>query len=96
MARETDEARIGTLYAYNRAGWLLEKREPVSRAEDGSVQYRLTQYVYDTNGNRTEEKRFLSFQDGESAKGSIHTLTFGYDKQNRLVRVSDGLGAVVR
>ncbi len=28
--------------------------------------------------------------------GSIHTLTFGYDKQNRLVRVSDGLGAVVR
>ena len=96
LARETDEARIGTLYAYNRAGWLLEKREPVSRAEDGSVQYRLTQYVYDTNGNRTEEKRFLSFQDGESAKGSIHTLTFGYDKQNRLVRVSDGLGAVVR
>ena len=93
---ETDEARIGTLYAYNQAGWLLEKREPVSRAEDGSVQYRLTQYVYDTNGNRTEEKRFLSFQDGESARGSIHTLTFGYDKQNRLVRVSDGLGAVVR
>ena len=96
LAGETDEARIGTLYAYNRAGWLLEKREPVSRAEDGSVQYRLTQYVYDTNGNRTEEKRFLSFQDGESARGSIHTLTFGYDKQNRLVRVSDGLGAVVR
>lgn len=32
------------VYAYNRAGWLLEeKREPVSRAEDGSVQYRLTQ-----------------------------------------------------
>ncbi len=96
LSGETDEARIGTLYAYNRAGWLLEKREPVSRAEDGSVQYRLTQYVYDTNGNRTEEKRFLSFQDGESARGSIHTLTFGYDKQNRLVRVSDGLGAVVR
>ena len=96
LAGETDETRIGTLYAYNRAGWLLEKREPVSRGEDGSVQYRLTQYVYDTNGNRTEEKRFLSFQDGESARGSIHTLTFGYDKQNRLVRVSDGLGAVVR
>ena len=96
LAGETDETRIGTLYAYNRAGWLLEKREPVSRAEDGAVQYRLTQYVYDTNGNRTEEKRFLSFQDGESARGSIHTLTFGYDKQNRLVRVSDGLGAVVR
>ena len=96
LSGETDEARIGTLYAYNRAGWLLEKREPVSRAGDGSVQYRLTQYVYDTNGNRTEEKRFLSFQDGEGARGSIHTLTFGYDKQNRLVRVSDGLGAVVR
>ncbi|OUP07850.1 hypothetical protein B5F35_13930, partial [Anaeromassilibacillus sp. An200] len=95
LAGETDEERIGTLYAYNRAGWLLEKREPVSRAEDGTVQYRLTQYTYDANGSRTEEKRFLSFQDAESARGSIHTLTFGYDKQNRLVRVSDGLGAVV-
>ena len=56
-----------------RAGW-LEKREPVSRAEDGTVQYRLTQYTYDANGSRTEEKRFLSFQDAESARGSIHTL----------------------
>ena len=96
LAGETDEARIGTLYAYNRAGWLLEKREPVCRAEGGEVRFRLTQYVYDANGNRTAEKRFLSFQDEASARGSIHTLTFGYDKQNRLVRVSDGLGAVVR
>ena len=32
----------------------------------------------------------------EKAKGSIHTLSFAYDKQNRLVRVSDGLGAAVR
>ena len=84
------------MHRYNAAGWLLETREPVSRAKDGTVQYRLTQYAYDANGNRTEEKRFLSFQNAESAKGSIHTLTFDYDKQNRLVRVSDGLGAVVR
>ena len=96
LAGDTDEARIGTMHRYNAAGWLLETREPVSRAEDGAVRYRLTQYAYDANGNRTEEKRFLSFQDGESAKGSIHTLSFAYDKQNRLVRVSDGLGAVVR
>ena len=45
LAGDTDEARIGTLYAYNRAGWLLEEREPVSRLEDGSIQYRLTQYA---------------------------------------------------
>ena len=96
LAGDTDEARIGTMHRYNAAGWLLETREPVSRAKDGTVQYRLTQYAYDADGNRTEEKRFLSFQNAESAKGSIHTLTFDYDKQNRLVRVSDGLGAVVR
>ena len=96
LAGNTDEARVGTMHRYNAAGWLLETREPVSRAKDGAVQYRLTQYAYDANGNRTEEKRFLSFQNAESAKGSIHTLTFSYDKQNRLVRVSDGLGAVVR
>ena len=93
---ETDEERVGILYHYNTAGWLLEKREPVDQTEEGDVRYRLTQYAYDVNGNRTEEKRFLSFQDTTSAKGSTHTLTFGYDKQNRLIRVSDGLGAVVR
>lgn len=93
---DSDEARIGTLYQYNAAGWLLEKREPVVNAEEGGVQYRLTQYAYDCNGNRTAEKRFLALQSADSADGSIHTLTFGYDKQNRLVRVSDGLGAVIQ
>ena len=44
---DSDEARIGTLYQYNAAGWLLEKREPVVNAENGGVQYRLTQYAYD-------------------------------------------------
>ena len=96
LAGDSDETRIGTLYQYNAAGWLLEKREPVVNAEDGGVRYRLTQYAYDCNGNRTAEKRFLALQSADSADGSIHTLTFGYDKQNRLVRVSDGLGAVIQ
>ena len=96
LAGDNDETRIGTLYQYNAAGWLLEKREPVVNTENGGIQYRLTQYAYDCNGNRTVERRFLALQGEDSADGSIHTLTFGYDKQNRLVRVSDGLGAVIQ
>ena len=43
---ETDEERIGELYTYNYAGWLMESRIPV-RVEDGKALYRLIRYRYD-------------------------------------------------
>ena len=92
---DTDEERIGTLYRYNAAGWLTEKREPVKQ-EEGRVSYRLTRYRYDLNGNMTKEIRYRGFQTEESADGAVHVLSFTYDKDSRRIRVSDSTGASVQ
>ena len=92
---DTDEERIGTLYRYNAAGWLTEKREPVKQ-EEGRVSYRLTRYRYDLNGNMTKEIRYRGFQTEESADGAVHVLSFTYDQDSRRIRVSDSTGASVQ
>lgn len=94
LSADTDDQRIGTLYRYNAVGWLIEKREPV-QADSGDVQYRLTRYGYDRNGNIITEQRYCDFQTLKSANGVVHTITFDYDRQNRQIRVSDCTGAVV-
>lgn len=94
LSADTDDQRIGTLYRYNAVGWLIEKREPV-QADSSDVQYRLTRYGYDRNGNIITEQRYCDFQTLESANGVVHTITFDYDRQNRQIRVSDCTGAVV-
>ncbi len=91
---ETDEERIGELYTYNYAGWLMESRIPV-RVEDGKALYRLTRYRYDKVGNRTEEKRYNDYQTKESAAGIVLTIRYEYDKDDRLIKVTDSTGAVL-
>ena len=92
---ETDEARTGELYAYNRLGWLMESRIPVSVQDDGEVLYRLTKYRYDKAGNRIQERRFCESQTRESESGIVHTIDYTYDADDRLVRVGDCTGAVL-
>ena len=84
-----------TLYRYNLAGWLMEKREPLERGEDSSVLYALTTYAYDKMGNLLMEKRFREKQETESMSGATHTIRYEYDRSNRLVRVSDCSGAAL-
>ena len=91
---ETDEERIGELYTYNYAGWLMESRIPV-RVEDGKALYRLTRYRYDKVGNRTEEKRYNDYQTKESAAGTVLIIRYEYDKDDRLIKVTDSTGAVL-
>lgn len=91
----TDEERIGTLYTYNYAGWLLESRKPMTEEADGKVLYQLVQYRYDAVGNRIKEKRFCEYQSKESASGIVHTISYAYDADDRLIRVSDCTGAVL-
>ncbi|MBQ2802104.1 MAG: hypothetical protein IJF03_12060 [Lachnospiraceae bacterium] len=109
---ETNEERVGTLYTYNLAGWMLEKREPVKVTEKDSesdrsneigktnhkleVSYRLTTYEYDKNGNLIKEKRFLDYQNESSRNGRIHVISYEYDKINRITRVTDTTGAELR
>ncbi len=91
----TDGERTGSLYAYNAAGWLTERRVPVS--EDGSgVKYQLTRYGYDRAGNLVREQRYLDYQTLTGASGAVHTISYEYDTIDRLVRVSDCTGAEIR
>ena len=72
----------------------MESRIPV-RAEGGEALYRLTRYRYDKAGNRTEEKRYNDYQTAESAAGTVLTIRYEYDKDDRLVKVTDSTGAVL-
>ena len=90
----TDEERTGSLYTYNRLGWLMESRIPVSM-QDNEIQYRLTKYKYDKAGNRIQERRFCEYQTKDSESGIVHTINYTYDADDRLIQVSDCTGAVI-
>lgn len=91
---ESDGERPGELYTYNCQRWLTESRIPV-KEEEGEVKYRLTRYSYDAAGNLTEEKHYRDYQGITGAAGAVHTISYRYDADNRLVRVSDCTGAVL-
>lgn len=91
-----DDARIGALFEYNLAGWLISERIPIAYGESGGMQYRLTTYKYDACGNVTEEKRYLDPQTIDSARGKVLIITKEYDKSGRLVHVKDSTGACVQ
>ncbi|MCH5345239.1 MAG: RHS repeat protein [Acetatifactor sp.] len=91
---DTDAERVGALYRYNYLGWLLETRIP-ALMEEGEAKYQLIQYQYDRMGNRIQEKHFGDYQSEESASGIVHTISYQYDAEDRLVQISDCSGAVL-
>uniref|UniRef100_UPI0025EEFB84 DUF6531 domain-containing protein n=1 Tax=Selenomonas sp. TaxID=2053611 RepID=UPI0025EEFB84 len=84
-----------TTYTYDLAGNKLEERKAVSE-QDGAIQYSLRRWTYDVNNNIVEEKTWLTLQSETSASGLTRTIRNEYDAQNRLLRVTDNLGAEVR
>ena len=92
---ETDEERYGTLYRYNLAGWLVEKREPVQSSDNGEMLYCVTGYEYDLNGNRVLEKRSSQYLTKTQLLTGSLLISMEYDARNRLVKVSDNLGAAM-
>ncbi len=96
LTADNDDERIGTHYTYNLAGWMTSKREPLRQDADNVVYYKLTCYRYDNMGNLIEEKRFLDEQSLNSRQGKTHTITYTYDKSNRLTEISDSTGAAIR
>ncbi len=90
-----EEESIGTKYEYNVLGWLLEKREPMRKNKEEEVEYRLIRYVYDNVGNCIEERRYLEYQSETSARGKVHRIFYEYDKEDRLIKVKDSLGAEI-
>jgi len=98
-AGQLEASREGMVYAttyrYDLAGNKLEERKAVSE-KDGAIQYSLRRWTYDIHNNITEEKTWLTLQSETSASGLTRTICNTYDKQNRLIRVTDNLGAEVK
>lgn len=88
------DAEYGTKYVYGVAGQLLEKWMPVRKDENGCVLWNVTLYEYDIVGNRILERRSGDeVKEGEYPKHYLD-IRMSYDKQNRLIKIEDSLGAV--
>ncbi|MBC2582752.1 DUF6531 domain-containing protein, partial [Clostridium sp. DJ247] len=95
LSGDTDETRYGTLYKYNMAGWMLEKRVPVE--EDlGSIKYNVTLYSYDKAGRRIEEKISPEYVDENKYPKEWNNITYTYDKNSRIIKITDTTGAEVQ
>ena len=86
---------IGTLYEYNKAGWLVAKRKPVRGEVQGEVYYQLTVYRYDLAGNITQKKQYLDFQTETSRQGAVATTHYHYDTNNRLIKITHQNGGTI-
>ncbi|WP_339278457.1 RHS repeat-associated core domain-containing protein [Paenibacillus sp. FSL W8-0426] len=94
-----DDERFGTLYVYNKAGWLVEKREPVQEevsSERERVLYRLSRYEYDLAGNLVREQRTSELVAREGSPATYHGITYAYDRNHRVIRITDDTGADIR
>lgn len=87
-----DSTRYGTLYKYNLAGWLLEKRVPV-KIEGGQVFYSIEKYEYDKIGRITSEFKSPQYVSAIGAPDIWNTIQYTYDKNGRVKTISDSTGA---
>jgi len=92
LSADKDENRYGTIYKYNSAGWLTEKRVPVEKQSE-RILYNITQYVYDKAGRRIEEKRSPEYVDENNFTQKWNVIFYSYDRNGRIVRISDSTGA---
>ncbi|MHC1686048.1 MAG: RHS repeat-associated core domain-containing protein [Clostridiaceae bacterium] len=95
IIKEIDNEGNTTLFKYDLAGNITEKRVPAEKVED-KVKYNLTCYNYDKNGNKILERHGITLVDEDDYCGHYHEINFAYDKENRLVEVKDKYGAKAR
>lgn len=97
--RKTDALGRTTWYTYDLKGQLCEVYRPF-KEKDQEILYQRTTYTYDANGNKTSEQRYGGYWslDGhlKEEEGTGLHLKFSYDKRDRIIRVADGLGAVIQ
>ncbi len=94
IIQETDAEGFRALYQYDLKGNLTEKREPIKKEEE-KIQYKLTLYEYDTEGNKIAERYAKDYVGEKNYPVSYHSLTFYYDKNHRLIQVKDDYGAEI-
>jgi len=91
---DNDEERWGTIYKYNLAGWLVEKRTPL-RQKDGKIYYNIIEYVHDKNGRVVKEKRSPEYVTKSEYPKKWNVINYKYDPNGNLIEVTDGLGASI-
>ncbi|BCJ95516.1 hypothetical protein acsn021_30850 [Anaerocolumna cellulosilytica] len=67
----------------------------MTEPKKGAILYNLTVYEYDLAGNCVVEKHSPEAVSEYGYPTKYHSIYFEYDKRNRLVRVSDSLGAAM-
>jgi len=91
---DNDEERWGTIYKYNLAGWLVEKRTPLQQ-KNGEIYYNIIEYVYDRNGRVVKEKRSPEYVTRTGYPKKWNIINYKYDPNGNLIEVTDSLGAVI-
>ncbi len=91
IIKEKNAKGYCTLFKYNCAGWLLEKRVPVEE-KSGMILYNVTQYEYDLAGRRIKERISPEYVTEEASPSVLNTIDYTYDKLGRMIKVSDTTG----
>jgi len=89
-----DNSRYGTLYSYNLAGWLIEKKVPLKKEND-TVYYQITRYTYDKNGQILTEKSSQEYAQVNGEPSEWNTITYSYDKDGNVKTVTDSDSGLV-
>lgn len=92
LSGQDDSSRYGTVYSYNLAGWLVEKRSPVKK-EGGVVYYQVTAYVYDKTGKLTTQKTSPEYVEIGGEPAVWNTINYLYDRNGRVKSITDNTGA---
>ena len=92
IAREKNAKDHATIYKYNCAGWLLEKRIPVEE-KAGLVLYNVTLYEYDLMGRKIKEKLSPECVAESAYPDKWNIISYDYDKTGRIIRITDSTGA---
>lgn len=95
LSGTNDAARYGTLYKYNLAGWLLEKRVPL-KDEGGTICYGVSQYSYYKNGWLKEEKRSTEYAELTGEPLQWNTISYTYYGNGNVRAISDSTGAYMK
>ncbi|NFL87633.1 RHS repeat-associated core domain-containing protein [Clostridium botulinum] len=103
IIKEIDNDKNATLFKYDLANNLIEKKVPVEIVSSDSNEslesknkYQVTSYCYDKNRNKILEKHEIDAIFEDEICNNYNEIYFTYDKENRLIEVKDKCGAKAR
>ncbi|WP_438435378.1 DUF6531 domain-containing protein [Gorillibacterium sp. sgz500922] len=89
-----DSDQIGTIYQYNKAGWLIETREPL-RNLNSSILYKVSTFSYDKSGKVVEERQSPEEVNLTGQPGNWNVISYSYDRKGNMISIQDSTGAEI-